>query len=186
MTQYISSPAFRELKDRISELALADSIYSHALQYTNYDYAEALHILTFTTVPYNKIPVKIPLLNIRMDIPLVSAPDSIFYLKNENLPRTLFWDSPSNEFGDKDKLAHFFGSAFLSYSSHIFDFTKIIGIFVEDFEEKFFVQDIVDPRDLRTDLLGYGFGKLIKKNKKIYPSHIFLIYNTFYLVNFRL
>jgi hypothetical protein len=109
--------------------------------------------------------------------PLISAEENIFNLKNRQLPSKLFFDTPSGDYGDKDKLAHFFGSAYLAYLSLIFDFAPVIGYFVEVFEEKFQVQSSVDLRDMEANRLGILFGKMLKKNYKTLPSDI-LILNT--------
>ena len=160
---------------------LIDSIYIYQLKYQNYDYGEVLLSLTFALIPVREVQVKFPLLN-KINYPLVSVTDSIFNLKNKNLPKDLFWDTPNNNFGDKDKLAHFFGSAFISYSSNIFDFGNLIGYFVEVFEENFKIQSSIDKRDMMTNSLGNLFGKMLKENKDILPSQI-LIKNT--LTHFR-
>jgi hypothetical protein len=127
------------------------------------------------TVPYREVPIQIPLINSTIDFPLTSADEETFLEKNENLPRYLFFDTPQNSYGDKDKLAHFFGSAFLSYESHLFDMGKLIGYFVEAFEENFKVQSSVDIRDLDVNDYGRLFGKLLQENKNLLPSQIFLI-----------
>jgi hypothetical protein len=87
----------------------------------------------------------------------------------------LFFDTPQNNYGDKDKLAHFFGSAFLSYESNIFDLGKLIGYFVEAFEESFKVQSSVDLRDLDVNDYGRLFGTWLKESNKLLPSQIFLL-----------
>jgi len=127
------------------------------------------------TVPYNEVPIQIPLFNSTIYYPLTSAEEKIFLAKNENLPEYLFFDTPQSDYGDKDKLAHFFGSAFLSNESNIFDIGKLIGYFVEAFEESFKVQSSVDLRDLDVNEYGRLFGKLLKENKDLLPSEIFLL-----------
>jgi hypothetical protein len=181
LSNYISSKEFVSLKEKINDLSRTDSLYKEALRITNGKYSEALFALIFTTVPYNEVPIKIPLLPFIINYPLVSANDSLFNLKNENLPKNLFFDSPTDSFGDKDKLAHFFGAAFISYSSSLFDLGDLIGYFVEVFEQNFKVQSLIDRRDLRADELGNVFGKLLKKNKDILPSQVLLIKTFFYL-----
>lgn len=181
LSEYISSERFLELNRTIGDIPSTDSIFSEALKYTGYDYAEALLALTFTTVPYRKVPIQIPILNIILQYPLISADKTTFQIKNKNLPRYLFLDSPNNEYGDKDKLAHFFGSAFLSYQSHIFDLGELIGYFVEAFEESFKVQSSIDLRDLDVNEYGRLFGKLLRKNKNIMPSQIILLRSIRYI-----
>ncbi len=154
---------------------MVDSIFLRAVKFYDYDIDEALLALTFACVPYRKIPIVIPLLKVTVYYPLVSADDSTYKLKNQNLPRYFFYDTPNNNYGDKDKLAHFFGSAYISYASNIFDLGDLIGYFVENFEETFKVQSSIDERDLRTNKLGNIFGYMLKKNKSILPSHVMLI-----------
>lgn len=182
LSGYISSQHFSELKKTNSDLALMDSIYLCALKYEDYNYSEALLALTFTTVPYREVPIVIPLLKDLVDYPLTSATDSVFLLKNKNLPKNLLFDSPQNNYGDKDKNAHFFGSAFLSYSTMFLDLSKLIGYFVEVFEQDFIpVGGKIDYRDLYVDVLGEYFGKILKKDKSILPSQIFAIVTADYL-----
>ncbi len=177
---FIASDYFKNLKSSNNDAVLADSIFLRAVKFYDDDIDEALLALTFACVPYNKIPIIIPLINIKIYYPLTSADDSTFKKKNKNLPRYLFYDTPQNKYGDKDKLAHFFGSAFISYSSNIFDLGDLIGYFVENFEENFKVQSAIDERDLRTNKLGNIFGEFLKENKNILPSQIFLITSLFY------
>lgn len=176
LSGFIASDYFHSLGKSNSDLALVDTLYLRALNYNDGDHAEALLDLAFATVPFNKIPAVVPVFKWHVNVPLPAVNDSLFKVKNRNLPREFLYDSPIDDYGDKDKLAHFFGSAYLSNVSRFFDFTEIIGIFVEEFESKFYVQSSVDPRDLFADHLGELFGKAIKRNKQILPSEVLIIY----------
>lgn len=175
ISEYIASEKFLNLKNEIGDLASVDSIFFFALKVNNYDYSETLLSLMFATVPYREVPVQTPILKIRLNYPLISADLETFNQKNKNLPRYLFIDSPQNDYGDLDKLAHFFGSAFLSYNSNIFDLGELIGYFVEVFEESFKVQSEIDFRDIDVNYYGRLFGKLLKNDKTILPSQIILL-----------
>jgi len=177
LSRYITGDKLQILNANISDFHLIDSIYLEGLRYSENDISDALFNLSFTVIPYNQIPLASPNIGLRINIPLPHSIDSIYKLKNKNLPKVLFYDSPSNEFGDKDKLTHFFGSAYLSYSSTWFDITEIIGIFVEDFEERFYVQSRIDLRDIRADNLGNIFGKALKRNKDLLPSQVLAAYH---------
>ena len=174
LSSFIASDYFGELKETNSDLALVDTIYLRAIRYSD-DIDEALLALTFTTIPYNKVPIVIPLIKVVVYYPLTSADDSTFNLKNKNLPRYLFFDSPKSEYGDSDKLAHFFGNAFIGYSEKILDLSSLIGYFVESFEEDFKVESRVDYRDLDVNIYGDLFGKLLNTNKNILPSQVMLL-----------
>ena len=175
ISEYIALDKSLELKNKVGDVAFTDSIFIEAMIYTNGNISDALLGLMLATVPYREVPVQVPLINSSINYPLTSADEETFLEKNENLPRYLFFDTPHNEYGDKDKLAHFFGSAFLSYESNIFDIGKLIGYFVEAFEESFKVQSSVDLRDLDVNEYGRLFGDLLKENKGLLPSQIFLL-----------
>ena len=175
ISEYIASERLVEIRNISGDLTAIDSIFLEALKFTNENYSDALLALMFATVPYREVPIQIPLIKSIVLYPLTSADQEIFLKKNENLPRYLFFDTPRNGYGDKDKLAHFFGSAFLSYESSIFDLGKLIGYFVEAFEESFKVQSTVDLRDLDVNEYGRLFGNLLKENNKLLPSQIFLL-----------
>lgn len=176
ISQFIASDDFTKIKNNRTDLKIIDSLYLYALAYTEDDVNEALLYLTFSTIPYNEIPLIIPFINLRASIMLPHAKEPVFSRKNVNLPSQLFFDSPADSLGDRDKLPHFFGSAYLSLTFRWFDFTKFIGIFVEDFEENFYIQSKVDLRDIRADNLGNIFGKILKKNKAILPSQVLACY----------
>lgn len=175
ISEYIASEKFMSIRSQVGDLAASDSIYSEAVKYCQGDIGDALLCLMLATVPYREVPITIPLINIVLYYPLTSADEETFLKKNDNLPRYLFIDSPDNDYGDQDKLAHFFGSAFLSYESSIFDLGKLIGYFVEVFEENFKVQSKVDYRDLDVNDYGRLFGNLLKSDSTILPSKIFLL-----------
>ena len=182
ISEFIASDYFKNLAQTNSDLALADTIYLRAVRFKDYDYSEALLALTFAAIPYKTVPIRIPLLGLKLNFPLTSDCDSIFALKNKNLPKEFYDDTPAGNYGDKDKLAHFFGSAYISYTSRIFDLGNLIGYFVESFENKFKIQSAVDPRDMMTNTLGQLFGRILKKNKAILPSDVFIIHNLQFII----
>lgn len=175
LSEFIASDYFIETKKENSDLALVDSIYRRAIEFYENDYTEALLALTFTTIPYQRVPLVIPLIKVRLYYPLISANDSISNLKNQNLPSKLFYDSPDNDYGDKDKLAHFFGNAFIGYAENILKLADVFGYFVEAFEEDFKAQSEVDFRDVDVNWYGVLFGEMLETNKKILPSQIMTI-----------
>lgn len=176
LSEYAASEEYEEIVKIKNHLAAVDSLYARALILCENDKSKTLLTLAFATLPYDEIPIVIPFIKFKLSFPLPRAEKSLFLKKNENLPAKLFFDSPNNFFGDKDKLAHFFGSAYLSYALFPFEFTKNIGIFVEDFEKTFKAQSEIDNRDLRTNALGAAFGVELKKNGDILPSSFFVLY----------
>ena len=175
LSGYIASNSFLELDQLTPHLNLVDSIYLKAIKYYDLEYSEALLALTFTTVPYRKVPITLPLINVVIHYPLISADLDTYLLKNQNLPSLIFYDSPQNNFGDKDKLAHFFGNSFIGYAEPVFDLADVFGYFVEAFEEDFKAQSKVDFRDMNVNWYGKLFGDLLEKNRNVLPSQVMLI-----------
>jgi hypothetical protein len=176
VTKFIASNYNQKSGEYISDLQKVDLIYLLCLSLNNYDISETLFSSTFASIPYREVPIKIPVLNFEIRYPLISSLEKIFEEKIKCLPKNLMFDSPDDEFGDKDKTAHFFGNAFLAYNTIFFDLTSLFGYFVEVFEETFKISSI-SQRDLIANGLGNSFGKLLKKDPNILPSSIFLTYN---------
>ena len=181
LSKYIAAKEYNQIND----LYAVDSIYLHAKAQLKGDLSETFLSLTFAAVPFNNVPIKLPLIHLILNFPLMSSIDSVFKLKNHNLPARLYFDTPYDDYGDRDKNAHFFGSAFISYSSKVIDLGDLIGYFVEVFEESFEVQNQVDPRDIQANQLGNLFGKIIKKHKNVMPSQV-LILKTLYQIRMNL
>ena len=181
LSKYMAVKQYNEIND----LYAVDSIYLHAKTQLNGDLSETFLSLTFAAIPYNNVPIRLPVIHLILNFPLMCSADSIYRLKNHNLPARLYFDTPDDNYGDRDKNAHFFGSAFISYSSRVFDLGDLIGYFVEVFEESFEVQNQVDPRDIQANQLGNLFGKIIKKHKNVMPSQI-LILKTLYQIRMNL
>lgn len=175
ISEFIASDYFIELKATNKDLSLVDSMYLRTIKYYDYDYQEALLSLTFATIPFRKVPLVVPLINARIYYPLISANDSISNLKNQNLPGRLFYDSPTDTGGDKDKLAHFFGNAFIGYAENILKLADVFGYFVEAFEEDFKAQSEVDFRDVDVNWYGVLFGEMLETNINVLPSQIMTI-----------
>lgn len=90
LSAYIASEKFVDLKNKIGDVAVTDSIFAQAIKCTNGNISEALLALMFVTVPYREVPIQIPLINSIVNYPLISADEEIYLRKNENLPRYLF------------------------------------------------------------------------------------------------
>lgn len=181
MVNYITSENYESLKENNTDLNLIDTLYHRALKFHNYDIEEALLTMTFATLPFEEMPLHVPFTNIQMKASLPSGPVGTLEKKIENVPKRIFSDTPNSNFGDKDKVAHFFGNAFLSYSITIFNMSKFLSILVELFEDSFKVEGTIDNRDFIANFLGYHFGNQLLDNEKSLPSTSLGLYNFFKL-----
>ena len=176
ISQYITSDEFKSYSLSHSDLESVDLIYEKALNYFNGDFSETCFCLTFSLIPFNRILMRLPGIGIKITIPLPSPPQSLYKKRLGMTPKNLFPDSPRNQFGDKDKLAHFFANAFLKYNVPFFSLSEFLGIFVEYFEQGFFLEGGYDIRDLIANHLGEFYVEIIKRNPKAKPSEAMRIY----------
>jgi hypothetical protein len=181
LSYYIASDEFKIKFNSSGHKELVDTIFARSLSICDNDISEALLTATLATLPYKEIPVTIPIINERAKGTIFFMPDSSFRTKINNLPSALFFDSPSNWFGDKDKLSHFFGNAFLSYNVTLFNLSKFLSILVELFEESFKVDGFVSTRDLLIGNLGELFGRALIKDEHRLPSEYISLYDLFYI-----
>jgi hypothetical protein len=176
LVNFIISDDFTKLKEHNSDLDLIDTLFLRAIKFNNYEYSEALLTLTFVTLPFQKMPLHIPYTKIIFNLKLPSGDYEQISSKIKSLPKNIFIDSPKTNFGDKDKVAHFFGNAYFANSVTIFNLSKFLSVFVELFEDAFKVSGGVDNRDLIANHLGYLFGKNLRDNPNLLPSQFFKKY----------
>jgi hypothetical protein len=91
-------------------------------------------------------------------------------LRIHNLPSRLYEDSPVSGVGDRDKLQHFFGSAYIAYVSGSPELARATGNFVEWGEARMIVGGADDARDRRANKQGETFGHDLIYVKTLLPS----------------
>jgi hypothetical protein len=163
-----------------TDLEKVDTLYKIAVEYYAGDISEALLALTFATLPFNKMSAKIPFINVRVPLHLPSVNENLFIKKKNNLPGKVLFNSTQKHGLDRDKVAHFFGNAFLSYNISFINLSKFFGFIVEMFESAFQVSNGVDIRDMHVNYLGEYFGYSLQKNSELKPSDFFKVYSLFY------
>ena len=164
---YIRDPRFNELTLHCGDLRAVDGIYLKALKIAEYNVSRALFLSLMGTLEHENVGIKIPVIG-ALEIPLTFEEDSLFSVRKMNLPSNVYPDTPPE--GDKDKLQHFFASAYLSYVSESPELAKQSGDFVEWGEARFIVGGADDPRDKRANKHGDAFGRDLAIVKTLLPS----------------
>ena len=166
---YVRDGRFAELLRRCGDLRAVDGIFQKALKVAEFNIARALFLSMVGCLEHQNIQVDVPVVG-AVGLPLTFEVDSLFQARLKNLPRRLYSDSPSNEAGDKDKLQHFFGSAYLAYISESPEFARSVGNAVEWGEAKMIVGGADDPRDKRANKQGEAFGHDLLYVNTLLPS----------------
>lgn len=162
-----------DLRNAIAEQDLSDStlardsfdeIYLSALALTHGRVTDALLVSTLGTLEHESVPLH--LFGTTIALPLSTESHRSFERRVTHLPRHLY-GIPED---DRDKLQHFFGSAWVKQFTGMTWLARLAGIFVEAGEGTFSIEGAGDPRDLRADDDGVHFGTVATANPDVLPS----------------
>ena len=167
---YVRSEEFLKVRTSEGDLKGVDAIYARALELAWHNIPEALLISAFATMDHRRVGVRLPLLGPLLWFPLTSEFADEFDARLRALPSRLYPDSPRDPEGDRDKLQHFFGSAFIAYSTRSGDPADRIGDFIEETEEACIVGGVNDERDKRSNGHGRSFGLALLVEEDARPS----------------
>ncbi|MDP2207970.1 MAG: hypothetical protein Q8K98_04240 [Bacteroidota bacterium] len=170
LKSFIRNDEFLNFKKQNGDLAAVDSVYQKAKELTRGNTGISLLICTIATLDHYTLGIKIPLINLY--IPLTNETKEDFRKRTSNLPTHFYNNSPSYPYGDKDKLQHIFGSAFLIYAFESEGLAERYSLFVEKIEDRYIKDGNYDERDMKANKDGQKFGLLLMKNKNAKPSDV--------------
>jgi hypothetical protein len=167
--KYILDERFQILRTRCGDMRAIDAIYLKALQIADYNIARALFLAFMGVLEHRNVNLKVPILS-SVEFPLTFEEDTIFNERIKHLPSRIYGDSSPDSIGDRDKLQHFFGSAYLSYTSEASELTRSAGDLIEWGEARIVVGGVNDARDKRANKHGESFGRDLLIVKTLLPS----------------
>lgn len=169
LKEYIRDPRFYALRKEYDDSLAVDAIFDHAMLLSEGNAKEALWICLFSVMDHRSMGFRVPLIG-TIYLPLTFESDSVFKVRRTNLPKKVLNDMVVTS--DKDKLQHFFGSAFLAYETNSNSFVEWVGNLLEIGENKFVVGGNDDPRDKMANAKGREFGLGLQKDNSLLPSDI--------------
>ncbi|MFH0989068.1 MAG: hypothetical protein V1799_03520 [bacterium] len=167
--RYIRHEKFAILMRRDGDLRAVDAIYQKALAIADYNIVRALFLSMMGVLDHQNLEIRIPVLG-KVGVPLTYETDSLYSARINHLPAKLYPDSPETSQSDKDKLQHFFGSAYLAYTTDSPELARASGNFIEWGETQFIVGGVNDIRDRRANKQGEQFGHDLSVIKNLLPS----------------
>ncbi len=171
LKQFLQSRTFRQIRRQMGDRRAVDALFVRAMSLTNNNTAMALFLSMVASLEHRMVGLKMPLF--QLYLPLCEESEEEFQRRVAHLPSRLYDDSPADPEGDRDKLQHFFGSAFVTYLCESRGSADRVGEFVERGEEAFIVDGVNDNRDRRANRDGQRFGEALLSNNRIYPSRFF-------------
>ncbi len=158
-------------RSREGDLRRLDAIYLRAVYLAEGDPFVALLALSLATLPYHTFPARVPLLGITVTVPVSTESHEAFERRMTNLPGMLLRDSPHSL--DRDKLPHFFGSAWMQCVLSNAAVVESAGEILEFGEELFKLEGSRDERDIVVNRLGIAFAVALQQHRRVLPSDIF-------------
>jgi hypothetical protein len=170
LKEFICSDSFIAIRRTKGDLQAVDELFSHALQLSWNNVYEALLLSFVCSLEHRNFGLKLPVLGSLLWFPLTSEFPEDFASRVRSLPTQLYPDTPGGPAGDRDKLQHFFGSAFLTYVFESGDASERVGMFIEWGEDKFVVEGSLDDRDIRSNIEGQHFAEKLLEGAAVVPS----------------
>ncbi|HUN65360.1 MAG TPA: hypothetical protein VMW43_04615 [Bacteroidota bacterium] len=171
MKRFVRSRRFAALRQVCGDRKAVDALFVRAMKLTNNNTAVSLLLCALASFDHQTVGLRIPVFS--LFFPLSEESDAEFSRRIANLPRRLFEDTPADETGDRDKLQHFFGSAFLTFISESDHAAERFGDFVERTEDAVIVGGVDDDRDRSANREGQRFGLWLLNDNRRVPSEFF-------------
>jgi len=170
LREYVRSGELSGLRRRYGDLYAVDCVFDRAMQLCWDNEYESLLVCAFALMDHERFGIRLPLGGIVLWFPLTSEFRGDFTARVDSLPSRLYADTPPGREGDRDKLQHFFGSAFLTALTESPAGADRFGLFVEWGEELFIVGGVNDERDVRANRQGQRFALELLENPGAHPS----------------
>lgn len=159
--------------DSLSDLDRMDMIYLRALNEASGNHGLALLAATIATFEHKTIPLRIGI-----EVPLTLESQENFDRRVARLPQKMFADNPVGD--DRDKLQHFFASAWLAWTLDDGWAADVAGLTIEMGESWLLQGGVADQRDVRANRLGQLFTQLLRDHPDALPSMLIRAWNRTY------
>lgn len=169
LKRYLRDDRFYALRKTYDDTLAVDAIFDRAMLIADEDVKEALLIATFAVMDHRRLGLRIPLIG-SVYIPLSMENDSLFRVRRTHLPKKLLNDK--KRASDKDKLQHFFGSAYVAYVFNSNTIGRWIGDLFEIGEDRFVLGGRTDERDKLANEKGREFGLRLLRDARTLPSDV--------------
>jgi len=171
LKSFIRSKTFTKIRRAYSDLKAVDAVFIHAMNITHDNTAVSLLLSAIACFDHRIVGLKIPIFVLYF--PLSDESEIDFNQRVDNLPKNIYSDTPLIRSGDRDKLQHFFGSAFITFIFESRHPAQRFSDFIEEGEDAIIVDGTLDERDMRANRQGQEFGLSLLKNNHKLPSEYF-------------
>jgi hypothetical protein len=154
LRSYLRSAAWTEFRKTHSDRESLDEIFNDADELCNDNRAAAILAASIACLEHKTIPLKL-FFCITLEIPLTMESQHDFDARVSKLPEYIY----DSKIPDRDKLQHFFFSAYFMRVLKMNSLVSLLGDGVEIGEDLFIVGGVDDPRDRHANKDGRRFGE---------------------------
>jgi hypothetical protein len=165
LRSYFRSRAWDEFRRSHSDVESFDEIFDDADELCNNNRTAALFASSIASLEHKTIPLKL-FFGFTLEIPLTMESQQDFDARVSKLPEYIY----DSKIADRDKLQHFFFSAYFMYALKMNWLVTLLGDGVEIGEDLFIVGGVDDPRDRHANKDGRRFGEAYKYEALPKPS----------------
>ena len=165
LRSYLRSSSWEECRKNVSDRKALDEIFEDADDLCNHNRTAALLASSVAVLEHKTIPLKL-LFGMVIQLPLTVESQKDFDSRVAKLPVYLY-DSKTP---DRDKLQHFFFSAYFMRTLKMNLLVRLLGDAVEIGEDLFIVGGVNDARDRHANYDGIRFGESCEKDPLLKPS----------------
>lgn len=167
---YVRGEEFAQFRRLYGDLHAVDALFDQAMRLCWNNPYEALLLCLLVTLEHRRLTISLPLVGGLISLPLAPDFEEDFVTRICALPSKLYADSPTGRAGDRDKLQHFFGSAFLALLTESRSAAENTGVALELLERRFVRDRGPDERDIRSNRQGQQFGIALIHDRSCMPS----------------
>ena len=153
MRLLLRSSEWKTYRETVSDTTSMNAIYQIAFMMCNGRSKEALLTSGVAVLDHRLLPIKLPF-GLVLNIPLTLESEEQFNRRASKLPAHIY----SPDIADRDKLQHFFFSAYLKRVVKMNLLTSFVGNMTEIIEDAFVIGGANDPRDKHANADGTRFG----------------------------
>jgi hypothetical protein len=176
LKEYVTSDEYARLRVQYGDQYAVDAFFDRAMTLCWENTYAALFICLVATIEHRRVSFDLPLLGPLLSLPITSEFEDEFQARVAALPGRLYPDSPGGELQDKDKLQHFFGSAFLAHLFESRDASDRVAGLIEAGERRFVPDRGIDDRDVRANRQGQEFGLALLRDRSLLPSRFLTLH----------
>ncbi len=165
LRSYIRSTAWDEFRKSHSDRESFDEIFEDADELCNENRTAAILASSVATLEHKTIPIKL-FFGLTLSIPLTLESQQDFDARVSKLPEYIY----DIKIPDRDKLQHFFFSAYFMRILKMNLLVTLLGNVVEIGEDLFIVGGRDDPRDRHANADGRRFGEECDNDTLLMPT----------------